>query len=234
MQTIDLIDFPLEDLFQCLYYNCQLCDKVIFLIQIWTLDDFSSFIQSVEGKCYECLFVILYFSGLRIGEAVALKWTDYNGASLFVNKSLSRKAKSGSYEIKEPKSPSSVRKVTLCDSVCDYLNQYKKSEEDKDGFSDSWFIFDGEYPLAENSITRHKDRAIKKAGVRRIRLHDFRHSHASNLIADGMNIVAVSKRLGHKDISITLNTYTHLLEKNNEELIKKLENSSHNLLTKLK
>ena len=55
--------------------------------------------------------------------------------------------------------------------------------------------------------------------------------HASNLIADGVNIVAVSKRLGHKDISVTLNTYTHLLEKNNEEMLMKLEKSSHNLLT---
>ena len=147
-------------------------------MNIWTLDDFSLFVQNVEGKCYECLFVILYFSGLRIGEAVALKWTDYNGASLFVNKSLTRKAKSSSYEIKEPKSPSSVRRVTLCDSVCDYLNLYKKNEEVKEGFSDSWFIFGGEYPLTENSITRHKNRAIKKVGVRRIRLHDFQHSHA--------------------------------------------------------
>ena len=91
----------------------------------------------------------------------------------------------------------------------------------KPDFSDSWFIFGGDSPLAENSITRHKDKAVKLSGVRRIRLHDFRHSHASNLIADGVNIVAVSKRLGHKDISITLNTYNHLFEKNNEELIKK-------------
>ncbi len=175
----------------------------------------------------------MYFSGLRIGEAVALKWSDYDGNSLFVNKSLTRKAKNGAYEIKEPKSPSSVRKVVLSNSVNEYLTRYKESEKEDAGFSDSWFIFGREYPLAENSITRHKDKAIKLAGVRRIRLHDFRHSHASNLIADGVNIVAVSRRLGHKDISVTLNTYTHLLEKNNEELVEKLEKSSHDLLTKL-
>ncbi|MBR5340655.1 MAG: tyrosine-type recombinase/integrase [Erysipelotrichaceae bacterium] len=54
-------------------------------------------------------------------------------------------------------------------------------------------------------------REIKESGVKRIRIHDFRHSHATNLINDGVNIVAVSKRLGHSDITQTFNTYTHLL-----------------------
>ena len=70
------------------------------------------------------------------------------------------------------------------------------------------------------------ERFLYRLSIKRIRIHDFRHSHASNLIADGVNIVAVSKRLGHKDISVTLNTYTNLLEKNNEEMLLKLEKSS--------
>ena len=162
-----------------------------------------------------------------------MKWSDYDGVSLFINKSLTRKSEKGSYQIKEPKSPSSVRRVALCDSVNRYLSEYKNKVMKEHDFCSSWFMFGGAVPLAENSITRRKDRAVKLSGVRRIKLHDFRHSHASNLIADGVNIVAVSKRLGHKDISITLNTYTHLLEKNNEEMLEKLENSSHDLLTNL-
>lgn len=58
---------------------------------------------------------------------------------------------------------------------------------------------------------------------KRIHLHDFWHSHASNLIANGVNIVAVSKRLGHTDVSMTLSIYTHLLEKNENELIDDIE-----------
>ena len=69
------------------------------------------------------------------------------------------------------------------------------------------------------------DVACVKAGVKRIHIHDFRYSHASNLIADGMNIVAVSKCLGHPNVAMTLEIYTHLLQKNDDELIKNLESN---------
>ena len=202
-------------------------------MHIWSVDEFTKFIKMEDDTTFRILFIVLYFSGLRIGEAVSLQWKDYDGKSLSINKSLTRKTKAGSYEIKEPKSVSSNRIVPLNESVNSILHSYKQQIMEDPMYSDSWFMFGGNRPLAENTISRHKERAIKKANVKRIRLHDFRHSHASNLIADGVNIVAVSKRLGHRDISITLNTYTHLLEKNNEELLTKLEDSSKNLLTNL-
>ena len=59
--------------------------------------------------------------------------------------------------------------------------------------------------------------------LKKIRIHDLRHSHATILINNGVNIVAVSKRLGHSDINMTLKVYTHLLEKNADELVDKLE-----------
>ena len=65
-------------------------------------------------------------------------------------------------------------------------------------------------------------KAIKASGVKNIRLHDLRHSHATILINNGINIVAVSKRLGHADIETTLKTYTHLLSDTNKELIDKI------------
>ncbi len=68
------------------------------------------------------------------------------------------------------------------------------------------------------------------ARIKKIRLHDFRHSHASNLIGEGMDIVAVSRRLGHSNIEMTLNIYTHLLKKNDEKITYYLEKSSQNLL----
>ncbi|MBQ1324985.1 MAG: tyrosine-type recombinase/integrase, partial [Solobacterium sp.] len=63
------------------------------------------------------------------------------------------------------------------------------------------------------------NKAIAKAGVRKIRIHDLRHSHASLLINNGVNIVAVSKRLGHSNIEQTLQTYTHLLEKTDSQML---------------
>ena len=64
--------------------------------------------------------------------------------------------------------------------------------------------------------------AIKKSGVKRIRIHDLRHSHATILINSGVNIVAVSKMLGHSNINQTLKTYTHLLESTNDELVDRI------------
>lgn len=98
------------------------------------------------------------------------------------------------------------------------------------GFTDDWFIFGRLSPLPQTSIDRVKDNAINKSNVRRIRVHDLRHSHASNLIANGINIVAVSKRLGHSDVNMTLKVYTHLIKKNEDELLAYIDNSSQKLL----
>lgn len=100
-------------------------------------------------------------------------------------------------------------------------------------FKSDWFIFNREKPLFQTHIDRIKDEAIEKAKIRRIRTHDLRHSHASNLISEGISIVAVSRRLGHSSIDMTLRVYTHLLEKNDEQLIEFIEKSSHDLLTNI-
>lgn len=81
------------------------------------------------------------------------------------------------------------------------------------GFSDDWFMFGRTKPLFQKNIDRVKDKAIEKANVRRITNHNFKYPHTSNLIANGINIVAVSKRLGHSDINMTLKIYTHLIKK---------------------
>lgn len=201
---------------------------------VWDDEEFSKFIAKVDKPVYRALFTTLYFTGMRLGEALALTWNDVSYCKISISKSLTRKTENGTYEIKEPKTVSSIRRIELNESLYKYLMAYKDSVKLIPGFDESWFVFGNIFPLAQASIDREKDSAILRSGVKRIRIHDFRHSHASNLIANGVNIVAVSKRLGHSDINMTLSTYTHLLEKNNDELIGKLEISSQNLLTKLK
>lgn len=73
------------------------------------------------------------------------------------------------------------------------------------------YLFGGSTPLCPSPVQRQFTKAILKAGVKKIRIHDLRHSHATWLINSGVNVVAVSKRLGHTDINQTLETYTHLL-----------------------
>ena len=85
------------------------------------------------------------------------------------------------------------------------------------GFKETWFMFGRTNPIAENTLTRVKDTAIEKAEVKRIFTHELRHSHASNLLSNGMNIMAVSKRLGHSDMETTLRIYAHLIGNENED-----------------
>ena len=199
-------------------------------IRIWTHEEFRQFIDCVDNRIHKALFITLYYTGMRKGECLALTWNDLKDHTICVNKSLSRKTDlNSSYEIKEPKNVFSIRDISLNDSLYHYLLEFKEEESRLPGFSEDWYIFGRLDPIAENTLTRAKDRAVAKSGVKYISIHDFRHSHASNLIADGVNIVAVSKRLGHSDVSMTLSVYTHLLTKTDDALIKNLEDNCKEL-----
>lgn len=167
---------------------------------------------------------------MRLGEIQALQWKDFKNGKLSITKSLTPKTNKGAYEIKEPKTISSIRTISLGNNLTSYLEKCKDSVKKTPGFNDDWFIYGNINPLPSTTITRNKDKAIQKAGVKRITIHGFRHSHASNLIASGMNIVAVSKRLGHENVEITLKVYTHLLKENEDEIINYINNSSHCIL----
>lgn len=201
---------------------------------IWTNNEFEMFITCVNKPMYRELFTLLFMTGLRLGEALALSWKDFdsNNGLIHITKSLTRKTEHGLYEITEPKNFSSIRDVSLGENLTNYLLEYKKKEQQTVGFNENWFIFGKNKPLPQTTIDRVKNRAIAESGVPKIKIHDLRHSHATNLIGNGMNIVAVSKRLGHSDINMTLKVYTHLLKKNDDEIINFLDKSSQNLLNK--
>ena len=93
-------------------------------------------------------------------------------------------------------------------------------------FNDDWFVFGGLKPLVPTTIGRKRDMYCKKLGVKKIRIHDFRHSHASLLISKGVPITMISKRLGHSNIEMTFNTYAHLIPEDEDKAINALENLS--------
>lgn len=200
-------------------------------MNIWNDDEFNMFISNVNNIVYKELFILLYYTGMRIGELLALQWKDYYDNKLHIYKSLAKLYDNGKYVLKETKNTSSIRNIVLGKNIETHLNYYKNLEQTKKGFNDEWFIFGRHKPLSRSTVTRIKDRAIKKANLRKIRIHDFRHSHASNLIANGVNIVAVSRRLGHTDVNMTLKIYTHLLQQSEQEVIDYIDNSSQYLLT---
>lgn len=199
-------------------------------MNIWSEDELKAFLEVIDKPIYKELFITLYFTGIRLGEAQALSWEDFDGKQLNIDKSYTKKVKQGAYKIKGPKTVTSIRKVSLGFPLAKLLNDFKESEKKLYGFKESWYIFGRTKPLSRTNIDNVKRKALEVTNVKPIRIHDFRHSHASNLLASGINIVAISKRLGHGDINITLKIYSHLLQKNDDELLQELEKASQFLL----
>lgn len=196
-------------------------------MQIWEEEDFKKFINSIDKIYYKAFFSALYLTGARKGEILASTWEDWDlkNNTFNINKSVTRKVIGKRYAVTTPKNNSSIRKISIPDSLCNLMKEYKQS---LNNFKNTDFVFsdknDGSQPIASSSIDNFYKVQCNKACVKKIRLHDFRHSHTSYLIAHGVSIVAVAKRLGHKNIEQTLNTYSHLLKDEDIGLINKLNN----------
>ena len=173
----------------------------------YNLKEFNLFIKNLDNEIYKQFFNLMFFTGTRPGEAMALKFSDLQGDYIFINKTISEH---GKREIGTPKTLSSVRKIKV-DRVLKKdllrLKKYYDKVYNKSNFD--YFVFGGVKPLAPTTINRKKIDACKKANIRPITLHQFRHSHATLLLHNGIIINEISRRLGHSNVSTTLNVYTH-------------------------
>lgn len=182
----------------------------------WSPEEFSKFIEHVDRIEYAMLFRFLYLSGCRKGEALALTWKDVDltEGTVSISKSFSNKAhdEGKSYTITTPKNVGSNRTVSLPSFFCTLLAKYKDwQQEHCNGKTEPVYVFGGADPLPPTSIDRSLTKAAEAAGIKRIRIHDLRHSCASLLIHKGVSIVAVSRHLGHSTVEQTLNTYSHMM-----------------------
>lgn len=177
---------------------------------IWTPEQFRKFEAALVGNydSYIPFFHTLFWTGMRKGEARALLVSDLDieNKSLTICKSMRRYKAS----LKAPKTSSSKRTIKIDNDTLRVLTPLKSHEK--------WLF--GDYkPLNLTMIDKVFDYGTKMADLPQIRVHDLRHSHATFLICNGANIVAVSKRLGHSSINMTLSTYTHLIKDSEDKLI---------------
>lgn len=197
-------------------------------MSFWTPAEFTSFISAVERPDYNILFRFLYLSGCRRGEALALGWNDFDFKShtVKISKSVAYKVgdKGKPYQLTTPKNAGSNRTIYLPSAFFDELQIYRKWQEQNT--KEQSFVFGGADPLPPTSIDRNLTIAAEKAGVKRIRVHDLRHSCASYLIHKGVTIVAVSHHLGHSSTKQTLDTYSHLLPDDNSMIVSALSGLS--------
>ena len=176
-------------------------------MKFWTLDEFNKFISCVGGLANQLAFKILYWCGLRKGELLALTPADIlPSKEISINKTGRWKITKDKKEfiVTTPKTRKSIRKVSIPEFL---YNEVKLYISKLYGIKNNDLIFPYE---SNNTLNGILDRGIKKSGVKRIRVHDLRHSHASLCIELGMNILLISERLGHENIETTLNTYSHL------------------------
>lgn len=192
----------------------------------FTYDEYLKFINKVDKFEYKVFYQVLYFMGLRQGECMALNWNDidFEKKTLSVSKTLTSKIKGESYTISSPKTKSSCRILPIPQNVLNSFKMLYNNAKQYTDFNKEWFIFGNSLPFRETTIQEYKNKACKLAKVKQIRIHDFRHSCASLLINKGASIALVSKYLGHSNISITLNTYTHMYQSELDNMIKILNN----------
>lgn len=184
-------------------------------MQFWTREEFEKFIAVVDNPTYHCLFTMLFFTGRRKGEILALSPDDIFPDSIRFNKSLTRKTLSDkTYEITSTKTEK-VGLTPICNTLKQEIKTYTKT------IGGGQFFFGGDKPLAENTVTRTFDRYISLANIKRIRIHDLRHSFVSMLIHLNASVWAVADLIGDTTDQI-LKTYGHLYIQDKLNLITKL------------
>lgn len=206
--------------------NFKRIDSVKKEMLFFTYEEYLQFDSVINNFEHHVFFEILYFLGLRQGECIALTWKDidFKRKTLKVNKTLTTKIKGEKWHISSPKTRSSIRELPLTENLYKDLNKLYKEQIIYTDFKEYWFIFGKIKPYIESTVQQMKNRYCKLANVKQIRIHDFRHSCASLLINKGASISLVSKYLGHSNISITLNTYTHMYKSELIEMTNILNN----------
>ena len=187
---------------------------------IYTYNEFNIFINCFDNIIYKTFFEFLFFTGCRPGEAMALKFSDLKGNYISINKTMNEH---GKREINSPKTKNSIRTIIIDRKLKNNLLKLKKYYIKKyNNTNYDYFIFGGIKPLAPTTINRYKIKACEKANLKPLKLHEFRHSHATLLLEKNIVINEISRRLGHSKTSITLDIYCHAKKEHEKKVFKTL------------
>lgn len=180
-------------------------------IDFWTKEEFDTFLSVVKAPMYQCIFRLLYYTGMRIGEALALTRDDFDQQAnrITINKTFTQKRTTTA-----PKTYASTRHIIipshLANELTDVINRMSYESER---------IF----PICYRSVNSQYNYCIRKSGVRKIEMHSLRHAHASQLIEMKVPITAIAQRLGHSSPQVTLSTYAHAMPQSDKDIADMLE-----------
>ena len=190
-------------------------------MKTWSVFEFKRVIKNVSDYEQAMAISTLFWTGLRKGELYGLQWIDFDSSAgvLDINKAYKR-LKNG-YELTTLKNENSYRIISLPEFLVKDLGKYKKYKKKQNiNFKETDLVFTWSKRRLEDAM-REGERLGR---VKRIRVHDLRHSHATLCLDSSINIVAISKRLGHINVSTTVNMYGHMRDEHNKQLIDWLDN----------
>jgi len=182
----------------------------------WTKDEYMKFADAMMDKPISFYaFEMLYWCGMREGELLALTPADFDFYKSIVSITKSYQRLKGRDVVTDPKTPKSNRVIHMPEFLCDEMQDYLKTLY---GIEATYRIF----TITKSYLHHEMDRGAKAAGVKRIRIHDLRHSHISLLIDMGFSAIAIADRVGHESIDITYN-YAHLFPSRQVEMANRLD-----------
>lgn len=186
-------------------------------MSFWTKDEFLKFIEAVKDiPAIHAIFMTLYYTGMREGELLALTPADIDleKQTIRINKNYQRVDRRD--VITTPKTPKSNRVVAVPKVLCDCLRDY---------MAQCFELQPGDrlFPYGKTYLYRAMEKGCKLSGVKKIRVHDLRHSHAAALIEMNVAPKLLQDRLGHERIQTTLDTYGHLYPNAQAEVARQFE-----------
>ena len=185
----------------------------------WTEDEYKKFIAKVSDPAAYCVFNVLFYTGMREGEMLALRLDDFDFEKKIGHITKTFAHICGKDVIRDTKTPKSRRDVTLPDFLVEIVKDYASRLID---YEPDERLF----PHDKSWVSRQMKRGCDQSGVKKIRVHDIRHSHASLLINMGFPILVISERLGHENIQTTLQLYSHLYPDVHGNVAKTLDEKS--------
>ena len=187
---------------------------------------------SIEDTKYKVAIILTVFTGVRLGELMGLEWqdVDFKNGIISINRSSQYLADMGVFT-KVPKTESSIREIAIPEFIISLLEEYKLwYEEQKSIYGELWtnsdrlFVQADGKPMHPSTISKWFVKYVGQIGLPVINFHGLRHTNASLLVAQNIDIAVISARLGHAQISTTLDFYVHPLLSHNRKAGYALEN----------
>ncbi|MGI8546484.1 MAG: tyrosine-type recombinase/integrase [Gemmatimonadaceae bacterium] len=186
-------------------------------VEVWNAEEAQRFLAVAENDGYSPIWLVALTTGMRQGELCALRWEDidFKRGVLHIRHTLM--TVKGEQALREPKTRSGRRTITLSPVCLAALADHRDRQRFQRTNADEWHDRDAVFSASNGewtdhgNLTRSYNALVRRADVKRIPFHGLRHTHATLLLKEGVNVKVVSERLGHANISITLDTYAHVL-----------------------